>query len=321
MKNNGKKIAIIASLTSLAAGATVAIHVINRLIDKKADTGLISNEDTFTYNWRLSPVTYKKYGSGSPILLLHELSACSSSYEWSRVIEGMAKDHTVYVLDLPGCGLSEKPNVTYTNFFFVELITDFMKNMIQEPCDVIATGISASLAITSCNCDRSLFRKLILVNPASPQQLGQIPGKRSRFRKGILSVPIFGTMLYHMLISRKMLTKEFTKRLFFDAAKVDPAYIDTYYESGHKDASKGRFLMSSITGHYVYFHVAHALQSIDNDIIIIGGDKQEYIQDTINSYQRMNAAIEAVLVENTKHLPQLEAPEEFLKQISVYINE
>ena len=321
MKKNGKKIAALATLASLAVGTTVAIHVVNTLIDKKADTGLLDKENTFTYNWRLSPVTYKKYGSGSPILLLHELSACSSSYEWNQVIEPMSKDHTVYVLDLPGCGLSEKPNVTYTNFFFVELITDFMKNMIQEPCDVIATGISASLAITSCNCDRSLFRKLILVNPASPQQLGQIPGKRSRFRKGLLSVPIFGTMLYHMLISRKMLTKEFTQRLFFDAAKVTPEQIETYYESGHRDGSKGRFLMSSITGHYVYFHVAHALQSIDNDIVIIGGDKQEYIQDTIQSYQRMNPAIEAVLVEDTKHLPQLESPDEFLKQISVYINE
>lgn len=321
MKKNGKKIAALATLASLAVGTTVAIHIVNTLIDKKADTGLLDKENTFTYNWRLSPVTYKKYGTGSPILLLHELSACSSSYEWSRVIEPMAKDHTVYVLDLPGCGLSEKPNVTYTNFFFVELITDFMKNMIQEPCDVIATGISASLAITSCNCDRSLFRKLILVNPASPQQLGQIPGKRSRFRKGLLSVPIFGTMLYHMLISRKMLTKEFTQRLFFDAAKVTPEQIETYYESGHRDGSKGRFLMSSITGHYVYFHVAHALQSIDNDIVIVGGDKQEYIQDTIQSYQRMNPAIEAVLVEDTKHLPQLESPEEFLKQISVYIND
>lgn len=321
MKNNGKKIAVIATLTSLAAVTTATIHVINSLIDKKADTGLLEKENTFTYNWRLSPVTYKKFGTGSPILLLHELSACSSSFEWSQVITSMAENHTVYVLDLPGCGLSEKPNVTYTNFFFVELITDFVKNMIQEPCDVIATGISASIAATSCNCESSLFRKLILVNPASPQQLGQIPGTRSRFRRGLLSIPIFGTMLYHMLISRKMLTREFTQRLFFDAAKVDPAYIETYYESGHKDASKGRFLMSSITGHYVYFHIAHALQSIDNDIVIIGGDKQEYIQDTIQAYQRMNPAIEAVLTRDTKHLPQLESPEEFLKQISVYINE
>lgn len=318
MKNKGKKLA---ALTTLAVGTVAAIHVINTFIDKNADTGLLDSEGTFTYNWRLSPVTYKKYGTGSPILLLHELSACSSSYEWSRVIDKMAEDHTVYVLDLPGCGLSEKPNVTYTNFFYVELITDFMKNMIQEPCDVIATGISASLAITSCNCSGSLFKKLILVNPASPQQLGQIPGKRSRFRKGLLSIPILGTLLYHMLISRKMLSREFTQRLFYDASKVDPAFINHYYESGHKDASRGRFLMSSITGHYVYFHIGHALSSINNDIVILGGDKQEYIQDTIRAYKSMNPAIESVMIENTKHLPQLESPEEFLKEISVYINE
>lgn len=318
MKNTGKKVA---ALVSLGIGTTAAIHVINTIIDKKADTGLLEKEGTFTYNWRLSPVTYAKYGAGSPILLLHELSACSSSFEWNKIIKPLSETHTVYVLDLPGCGLSEKPNVTYTNFFFVELITDFIKNLIQEPCDVIATGISASLAITSCNCDRALFKKLILVNPASPQQLGQIPGKRSRFRKGLLSIPILGRMLYHILISRNMLTREFSQRLFFDASKVDPSLIDYYYESGHKASSKGRYLLSSITGNYVYFHIAHALQSIDNDIVIIGGDNQEYIQDTIHAYQRMNPAIESLIIENAKHLPQLEAPEEFMKQISVYINE
>ncbi len=318
MKNKAKKVA---ALVSLAAGTAAAIHILNRLTDQKADLGLLDKEETLTYNWRLCPVTYRKFGTGAPILLLHELSACSSSYEWNRIIAPMAEHHTVYVLDLPGCGLSEKPNITYTNFFFVELLTDFIKQIIQEPCDVAATGLSASLAVTSCGCSRELFKKLILVNPANLQQLGQIPGKRSRFRKGLLSVPVLGTLLYHMLISKDMLTKEFTERLFYDASRVNPEYIDTYYESGHKNGSRGRFLMSSIVGHYVYFHIGHALQSIDNDIVILGGEQQEYILETVQDYRRINPAVESVLIPNTRHLPQMEAPEEFMKQISVYIEE
>ncbi|MDO4491593.1 MAG: alpha/beta hydrolase [Lachnospiraceae bacterium] len=318
MKNGGKKLA---TLAALAMGTAAAIQAVNSFIDKNADTGLLSQEGSFTYNWRLCPVSYKKYGSGSPILLLHELSACSSSFEWSRIIAPMAEKHTVYVLDLPGCGLSEKPNITYTNFFFVELITDFIKTVISEPCDVIATGISASLAITSCNCDREQFKKLILVNPASPEQLGLIPGRRSRIRKGLLSVPVVGTLLFNMLISRDMLVREFKERLFFNEELVKQDYVDMYYESGHKGSGKGRYLMSSIIGHYVYFNITHALQSIDNDIVIVGGEHQEYIKETVEAYQRINPAIEATYVENTKHLPHLETPAEFLKLISVYINE
>ncbi len=318
MKNKGKKAA---ALITLAAGTVAAIHVCNRYIDKQADLGLLTRDETLVYNWRLSPVTYRKYGTGSPVLLLHELSACSSSYEWSGIVSALSEDHSVYVLDLPGCGLSEKTNVTYTNFFYVELITDFIKNIAGEACDVIATGLSASLAITSCSFDSSLFKKLILINPASPAQLNQIPGKRSRFRKGLLSVPILGTMLYHILISRKNIEGEFANRLFSDSSKVTPYMVDTYYESGHRASSGGRFLLSSITGHYVYFNIAHALQAIDNDIVIVNGEQQEYGQETIAAYEKINPAVESVTIKNTKHLPQLEAPEEFVKTLSVYLAE
>ncbi len=318
MKNKGKKAA---AVLALAAGTTAAIHILNRYIDQQSDLGLLEPEKTSNWNWRLGPVAYRKYGTGSPVLLLHELSACSSSYEWSKTAEALAKNHTVYVPDLPGCGLSEKSNITYTNFYFVEMITEFIKNVVQEPCDIIATGLSASLAITSCGFDSTLIRKLILVNPASPYQLGQLPGRRSRFRKGLLSVPIFGTFLYNVLISRRMLEREFSERLFHNPVKADPEAVDLYYESGHKQKERGRFLLSSITGNYVYFNITHALKSIDNDIVIVGGESQEYIQDTIDAYKKMNPAIESVIMKNTKHLPHLEDPEEFLNLISVYIDE
>lgn len=318
MNNTTKKAA---AFVTLAAGTAATIHTLNRLIDQNADSGLLNKANTLTYNWRLCPVTYTKTGSGSPVLLLHELSACSSSFEWKHITASLSRQHTVYILDLPGCGLSDKPYLTYTNFFFVELITDFIKTIIQNPCDVIATGISASIAITSCGIAGSLFKKLLLVNPVSPQQLSLVPGKRSRIRKTMLSAPIIGTLLYHILISREMLTKEFSHRLFYHDSHVDPLYIETYYESGHRDSSRGRFLMASIAGNYVYFPIDHALQSIDNDIVIIGGEHQEYIQDTIRAYCRMNPAIEAVTVKDSRHLPQLEVPEDFLKQISVYLSE
>ncbi|MDO4617596.1 MAG: alpha/beta fold hydrolase [Lachnospiraceae bacterium] len=318
MKNTGKKIA---ALAAMAAGTAAAIHIFNTYIDKQADLGLLEEDETLTYNWRLSPVRYRKYGSGSPVLLLHELSACSSSYEWSKVAASMSADHTVYILDLPGCGLSEKSNVTYTNFFFVELITDFIKNVIQEPCDVIATGLSASLAITSCSFESSLFKKLLLVNPASPYQLSQIPGKRSRFRKSLLSVPILGTLLYHMLISRERLQEEFRQKLFYNASKISSEDVDAYYESGHKAHSSGRYLFSSITGNYVYFNITRSLQSINNDIVIIGGAAQEYIKETITAYKKINPAVESAVLDRTAHLPQLESPKRFMRLISVYLSE
>ena len=52
---------------------------------------------------------------GTPVLLIHDLSPLSSSYEWCRYAKKLEKQHTVYTIDLLGCGRSEKPYLTYTN--------------------------------------------------------------------------------------------------------------------------------------------------------------------------------------------------------------
>ena len=39
------------------------------------------------YHWHDRKIKYRVYGSGRPILLIHDLSVCSSPYEWNAIIE------------------------------------------------------------------------------------------------------------------------------------------------------------------------------------------------------------------------------------------
>ena len=79
------------------------------------------------YHWRFGDIYYTKKGKGSPILLIHDMLPGGSGYEWTRIEDELALEHTVYNLDLPGCGRSEKPGMTYTNFVYVQAICDFIK--------------------------------------------------------------------------------------------------------------------------------------------------------------------------------------------------
>ena len=317
MKDNKKKFA--AALAMITATAA-AIHALNRYIEKAATAGnLLSGKNCHTFHWRLGDISYTKTGSGSPVLLIHELTPCSNSYEWHRITEALSRKHTVYSLDLPGCGLSDKQNITYTNFYYVQLITDFIKSVIEAPAAVLATGLSASLAVTSCTYAPQFFRKLILVNPVSIHALGQIPTRKSKAAKLLLETPLAGTLLYHLIVSRARVEKEFTERLFHNPFHVKSEYVDVYYESAHRGSSCGKYLFSSIIGNYIYFNIGHALKTIDNDIVILGGEFQEGIQETIEMYQSINPAIESTVIPDTRHLPQMEAPGEFLEQLSIYL--
>ena len=78
---------------------------------------------------------------------VHDLTVYSSAYEWNKIIDKLAENHTVYALDLLGCGRSEKPKITYTNYLYVQLISDFIKNVIHEKTDVVASGFSSSFTL------------------------------------------------------------------------------------------------------------------------------------------------------------------------------
>ena len=89
------------------------------------------------YHWKYGNIYYTKSGKGKPVLLIHDLDPTASSYEWKAVTKKLAENHTVYAIDLLGCGRSEKPNMTYTNYLYVQLMNEFISNVINEKTDVI----------------------------------------------------------------------------------------------------------------------------------------------------------------------------------------
>ena len=163
MKKNKHRLVTLGILFTVATGI---IYLINRIVFASATLKdlLKSSADNY-YNWRFGKIYYKKKGSGSPILLIHDLTVYSSVYEWKNLIDKLSKDHTVYVLDLLGCGRSDKPRITYTNYLYVQLISDFIKNVIHEKTDIMASGYSSSLTILACHNEPFLFGKIFLENP------------------------------------------------------------------------------------------------------------------------------------------------------------
>ena len=96
-----------------------------------------------------------------------------------------------------------KPNLTYTNYLYVQLLSDFIKSEIGHRTDIVATGAAASLAVMACGNSPELFDRLILVNPESLLSCSMVPGKNAKLYKFILDLPIVGTLIYHIASSRQ----------------------------------------------------------------------------------------------------------------------
>jgi len=304
----------------LSVGAIIGTALLNKYIKITATAkNLLSESRPQTFKWRLGNIHYTKTGTGKPLLLIHDLDFASSSVEWENLVSLLKEDYTVYTLDLLGCGRSEKPNLTYTNFLYVQLISDFIKFEIGRRTNVVATGSSASLVTMACAYNTDLFDKIMFINPESFHSCSQIPGKRAKAYKFILDTPIIGTMLYHIASSKEILKHTFNEKYFYNQYDAQPILIDKYYESAHLGLAP-KAIFSSTYCNYTKCNISRSLEKINNSIYIIGGGAETDINEIIHEYELCNPAIESSIIAATKHLPQLEKPVEVFNHIKMYFN-
>lgn len=103
------------TFAALMTTATVVVHFINRTIAATAQLKqLLGLADSRTFEWRFGNINYTKKGSGSPVLLIHDVMPGASGYEWNRIEDSLAADYTVYTIDLLGCGTLRKSQVSHT---------------------------------------------------------------------------------------------------------------------------------------------------------------------------------------------------------------
>ncbi len=313
----------IKSLFLLTAASTASFHIWNKIAFSHATyQNLLSSQtrgNVYTYDWRFGKIHYAKTGSGEPILLLHDLTIGSSSYEFHKIVPELAKEREVYCIDLLGFGKSEKPDLTYTNYLYVQLVTDFIKNVIGRKTDVLASGDSVPVAIMACHNDKEIFHRIIAVNPQSLFYLSKIPSRRSRIRKHLLNIPVFGTYLFNLYSSEKYFRNYFLDG-YYDLDKIEDRDIHAYVEASHTGGYAAKFSYSSYVGLYTNANIIHALKEINNSIFIIAGDQKEDSHGIVDNYVYYNPAIEFVYVARSKQLLLLERPEMVLRHIKTFLS-
>ena len=304
----------------LTMGATAGTTLLNKYIKMTAIArNLLCDSHPLCFKWRLGDIHYTKTGTGKPLLLIHDLTHASSGTEWEPMIP-MLKDHyTVYTIDLLGCGRSEKPNLTYTNFLYVQLISDFIKSEIGRRTDVVAVGASSSILTMACAYNPDLFDQLMFINPESFSSCSQIPGKRAKAYKLLLDAPIIGTLLYNIASGRDAIDRIFKEKYFYNPYEARLIYIDKYYESAHLGLTP-KAIYSSVTCNYTKCNITRALEKINNSIYILGGGAKDEINEIINEYTLCNPSIESSIVAATKHLPHLEKTEEVSNIIKMFFD-
>ena len=305
----------IKSIVKTSAIATGAMYVANKLVESNLTASINTKIGGKYYHWKHGNIFYRKSGVGSPLLLIHDLNAFSSVFEWSELTEKLSENHTVYTMDLIGCGKSDKPSIIYTNYFYVQLVQDFVKEIIGEKTDVIASGLSSSFVIMANATDKDLFGSITMINPKSIRELKQIPDRHSKFLLKLFQLPVIGKFMYYIAASKNNIEYYLTETCFYSPFKVSPVISKAYYTAAHASMGSGKMLFASQRGNYLNIDISKALSKAENRIILLTGDQLENKEEITASYLKLNKNILPFSVEKSKLFPQLEEPKQTLEYI------
>ncbi|MBD5544627.1 MAG: alpha/beta hydrolase [Lachnospiraceae bacterium] len=315
MKSKLKKIGILSILV------TITLYIINRILYSLTTVKeILKGKENKYYEWRFGKIKYTVAGSGKPLLLIHDLTPGSSGYEFYKISNELAETNQVFIIDLLGYGLSDKINITYTNFLYVQLVSDFIKNIIGKKTDIITSGDSSTIAIMACHNNPDLINKMIFINPQDITKLNQIPSNGTKILKLLIECPILGTFVYNLLTNKTSITKTFINEYFYNKDLVKIGDIEAYTEAAHIKDFHSKYAISSYIGRYTNINILHALKEIDYSMFIIEGKEENDAEEIATSYLNYNNAIEVSYIKETKHLPHLEKPEEVISHIKMYMN-
>ncbi|GHO94559.1 hypothetical protein KSF_046070 [Reticulibacter mediterranei] len=164
------------------------------------------------YRWVHGHIFYKVAGpeDAPPLVLFHAPGIGASSYEMQPLVNSLAQRYRVYVPDLLGFGLSDRPSLDYNAELYTQLCQDFVANVIGQPAIVVGSGLSNNYSIALAADRADLCQQVILLSPTTLFTKNQLPG----WLVSLILNPFTSLFVYSLvttgIILRQIVARQYT---------------------------------------------------------------------------------------------------------------
>jgi alpha-beta hydrolase superfamily lysophospholipase len=180
-----------------------------------------------------------------PLLLIHSINAAGSAYEVRPLYEHYRNSRTVYALELPGFGHSDRSLRKYT----LRLMTDAVLAMLREiqsvhgrgPIDALAVSLSSEFLARAISEMPLAFRSAALVSPTGFRSRDKTTKWRDGTRgmpwlHGLFEVPLWSKGFFNLLSSRASI--RFFLRKTWGSDRYDRGLADYDYLTTHQPGAQ-----------------------------------------------------------------------------------
>ena len=112
-----------------------------------------------------------------------------------------------------------KPAAASSLPIYVDLITDFIREVSGYPVNIIASSLGAAYAIRVTDEHPELINSMVLNGPAGSDALNRRPGMAGAAFYGLLQSPVLGTSFYNVMASERSIRDYAREHLFYDLVR------------------------------------------------------------------------------------------------------
>jgi pimeloyl-ACP methyl ester carboxylesterase len=269
------------------------------------------------FHWRGHRVAYARRGGGPPLLLVHGIGIAAWSHEWRFNADVLARDHTVYTIDLLGFGRSDRPPIRYSARLYLALLADFASQVIAAPVVLVASHLSAAYAIVLGARDPGRFPALVLVGPTGLVRFHKAPSTGGDLARYAVDSPVLGTAVFNALVSRRALRTHFD-RLYLDGEVVTDELVDIAYDAAHQPGAK--YAPSAFLSGHLNIDVRRALRRLTQPVLVVWGEQSvEPPVEDVRGFRSLRSDLEFAILDPAGSVPHAERPDEFNELVTTFL--
>jgi pimeloyl-ACP methyl ester carboxylesterase len=248
-------------------------------------------------------IHYLESGSAredSPVLLMVHGWAGSAT-DWERLLPFLPPGVRAIAVDLPGCGLSDKPDASYDMQFFLGELHSFCGTLGVTRMVLAGHSMGGQVAVHFTSRFPDMVEKLILVDPYGLQ--GEEGGRRTLARLG----PVVN--LAFLLNTRLFITWAMRANVLHDPRPdlVRMAVEGTAASILGRESARA---ISRITKHIIgREYVEPLLPGISQQTLLIWGDEDRLLPPRwADTYAARLRRVSLHRMQGAGHMPMFEAP-------------
>jgi len=251
-------------------------------------------------------IAYLDVGGGPPVILVHGFGG--SMWQWEYQQAALAPHYRMITVDLPGSGLSDKPDIAYTPDEMVAFFGGFMDALGIQKAALVGNSMGGGLVISMAVAHPERVDRLVLISGLPKGVREKLTGPLIK-RAVETSAPVWLIRFGNWLAGR-WVTEDVLKEIVHDHSRLTPAVIE---RSVRNRTRPGLIRAAMVTARSLsLWEQGFALRigEIARPTLIIWGEQDQVFPPEVGrELQRTIKGSSFTLIPKAGHIPQWEQPE------------